>query len=73
MGKHKHFKFMGFLCISGEAEIHAIPKTWKNWISIVREKHGKTQTFQIYGFLKYFGEVEIHKIPKRWEKSISLV
>ena len=28
MGKHKHFKFMVFLNISDEAEIHAIPKTW---------------------------------------------
>ena len=27
MGKHKHFKFMGFLNISSEAEIHAVPKT----------------------------------------------
>ena len=25
LGKHKHFKFMGL----GEAEIHAIPKTWE--------------------------------------------
>ena len=55
MGKHKHFKFMSFLDISGEAEIHAIPKTWRKWISIVREEYGKTQTFQIYGFLKCFG------------------
>ena len=39
----------------GEVEIHTIPKTWGKWISIVREKYGKTQTFQIYGFLKYFG------------------
>ena len=54
MGKHKHFKFTGFLNISGEAETHAIPKTWVKWISIVREKYGKTQTFQSYGFLKYF-------------------
>ena len=29
MGKHKHFKFMGFLNISGEAEIHTIPKIWE--------------------------------------------
>ena len=27
MGKHKHFKFMGFLNISYEAEIHTIPRT----------------------------------------------
>ena len=46
MGKHKLFKFMGFLDISGEAEIHTIPKTWEKWIYIVREKYGKTQTFQ---------------------------
>ena len=48
MVKHKHFKFMGFLNISGEAEIHIIPKTWGKWISIVREKYGKTQTLQSY-------------------------
>ena len=29
MGKHKHFKFMVFLNISDEAEIHTIPKTWE--------------------------------------------
>ena len=29
MGKHNYFKFMGFLNISGEAEIHRIPKTWE--------------------------------------------
>ena len=46
---------MGFLNISGEAEIHAIPKTWGKWILIVREKYEKTQMFQSYGFLKYFG------------------
>ena len=54
MGKHKHLKVKGFLNVSYEAEIHAVPITWEKWISIVREKHGKTQTFQIYGFLKYF-------------------
>ena len=37
-----------------EAEIHAAPNTWENWISIVQEEYGKTQTFQIYGFVKYF-------------------
>ena len=29
MEKHKHFKFMGFLNILDEAEIHTIPRTWK--------------------------------------------
>ena len=41
MEKHKHFKFMGFLNILDEAEIHTIPRTWKKWISIIREKFGK--------------------------------
>ena len=54
MGKHKPFKFMGFLNMLGEAEIHTTPKRWEKCISIVRETHGK-QTFQTYGFLKYFG------------------
>ena len=51
MAKHKHFKSMGFLNISSEAEIHTIPKTWEEWIFVVREKHGKTQTFKFKGFL----------------------
>ena len=64
MGKHKLFKVKNFLNFSYEAEIHAVPKTWKKWISIVRERHGKTQTFQIYGFLKYVGLSKSIKIPK---------
>ena len=48
MGKHKHFKLMGFLNISYEAQIHTIPKTWGKWISIVQEKYGKTQDFPYY-------------------------
>ena len=55
MAKQKHFKVKGFLNFSFEAEIHAVSKTWEKWISIVREKYGKTQTFQIDGFLKYYG------------------
>ena len=81
MGKHKHFKFMRSLNISGEAEIHTIPKTWAKWISIVREKYGKTQTFQIYGFLKYFRssrnpynsqnmvKVDFHSTGKVWKNT----
>ena len=46
---------MGFSNILGDTEIYTIPKTWEKWVSIVREKYGKTKTFQIYGFLKYFG------------------
>ena len=39
---------MGFLNISGEAEIHTIPKIWEKWIYIVPEKYGKTQKFSIF-------------------------
>ena len=52
MGKHKHFKVKGFWNFLLEVEIHAVPNTWKKWISIVWEKYGKTQIFRIYGFLK---------------------
>ena len=55
MGRHKHLKIKGFLNVLYGVEIHAVPITWEKWISIIREKHGKTQAFQIYGFLKYFG------------------
>ena len=51
----KQSKVMGFSNILGEAEIHTIPKAWEKKISIVREKHGKTQTFHFYRFLKSFG------------------
>ena len=74
MGKHEHFKVKGFWIFLLEAEIHAVPNTWEKWISIIREKYGKTQAFQIYGFLKYFGyEAEIHTIPKTWEKWIPII
>ena len=48
MGKHKRFRFIGFLNILGEAEIHASPKIWEKWIYIVQEKYGKTQRFPIF-------------------------
>ena len=35
------------------------------FISIVREKHGKTQTFQIYVFLKKLKSVHLTKYRKR--------
>ena len=37
---------MDFLNISGEAEIHTIPKIREKWIPIVRRKYGKTQNLQ---------------------------
>ena len=80
MGKHKHFKFMGFLNIFDEAETHTIPKTWEKWIPIKREKYGKKKkTFQSNGFLKCFGwswnpynsqnmgKVNSHSKEKIWE------
>ena len=73
MGKHKHFKFMGFLNISDEAEIHTIPRTWEKWISIIREKYGKKQTFQSKGFSTILIKAEIHTIPKIWKKWIPIV
>ena len=46
MGKHKHFKALGFLHILCEALIHTIPKIWEKLIPIDRKKYGKTLTFQ---------------------------
>ena len=61
MGKREYSKVKGFLNSSRKVEIHAIPKTWDEWISILRignHKHSnadeKPQTFQSYGFLTYF-------------------
>ena len=74
----KNFKFLGFFNISGEAVIHIIPKIWEKRISIVQEKHRKTQKFHVYGFLKYFGwsknpyncrnmrKVNLHNKGKVW-------
>ena len=64
---------MDFTTILGKAEIHTIPKIWKKWISIVREKYGKTQTFQSMGFSNILGEAEIHMISKIQEKWIYVV
>ena len=72
---------MGFLHISLETEVHAVLKTWDEWIPIVREKYEKTQTFQNYGFLTYFmwrknpfnsqivGWVNSHITEKEWENT----
>ena len=44
----KHFKFIVFLNISGEAEIHTIPEILEKGIFLVRKKYGKTQRFSIF-------------------------
>ena len=64
---------MDFTTILGKAEIRTIPKIWKKWISIVREKYGKTQIFQSMGFSNILGEAEIHTISKIQEKWIYVV
>ena len=74
MEKHKHFKFMGFLNISDEAEIHTIPRTWEKWISIIQEKSmGKNKHSKVMGFSTILSEAEIHTIPKIWKKWIPIV
>ena len=84
MGKHEQVKAKGFWKFLLEAEIHAVPNTWEKWISIIREKYGKTQTFQIYGFLKNFGwsrnpynsqnmgKVNSHNTGKVWGKKANI-
>ena len=77
MGKNKHSKVMGFSNILGEAEIHAIPKTWEKWIYKEWEKYGKTHKFPIlFATLQgwwepmqflMFGNV---KIPIKWKYSV---
>ena len=67
MAKHKHFKFVGFLNIWGEAEIHTTPKTWKvdfrSKGKVWENKHSK-----VTGFSNILGGTKIHTIPKTWEK-----
>ena len=58
---------MGFLNISGEAEIHTNSKTWEKWIPIIREKYGKNKHSKVMGFTNILREAEIHTIPKIWE------
>ena len=77
MEKHKHFKFMGFLNISDEAEIHTIPRPWEKWISI----NTVNVWFQSNGFLHYFEwsrnpynsqnmeKVNFHSKRKIWENT----
>ena len=54
MEKCKHSKVKGFLNISRETRIHAVPKVWDEWIPIVRKKYGDKQIFQSYKIPKYF-------------------
>ena len=66
MGKHEHFKFMGFLNISGEAQIHTVPKIWEKLIPIIRESMGKKHS-KVMGFSNVLDEAEIHAVSKIWE------
>ena len=51
MEKHKHSNVKSSFHNLSRAEIHAIPKAWNEWISIVRQKYGKKQILQNYDFL----------------------
>ena len=74
MEKHKHFKFMSFLNILDEAEIHTIHRTWEKWISIMWEKYEKKNKYsKIMGFSNSLSEAEMHTIPKIWKKWIPIV
>ena len=61
MRKHKHFKFIGFLHISREAEIHTIPKWWNELIPILQNKYGETQTIpRFYSTLQILEKKDGH-------------
>ena len=47
MRKHKHFKFMGFVDISGVSEIHRNSETWENYVPIIRESMGKNKRSKV--------------------------
>ena len=64
---------IGFLRISCEVLIYAMPKTWKKWIHVVKKEYGKRKRFKVKGFLDFSLEAEIHAIPKIWEKWVSIV
>ena len=67
--------------ISRVIETHTNPKTWENWVLIVRETYEKTQKFQSYRTLSYFmrginpynfknmGNVNSHSKEKIWENT----
>ena len=79
MGKHKHLRFMGFLNVSGEAEIHKIPKIWEKRNPIRRQEHGKkTKHYEVTGFFGWswnpcnsrnIGKVNLLNTGKVWENT----
>ena len=71
--ENKHFKFMGFLNISGKAEIYTIPKIWEKWIPLIRVRYGENKHSKVTGFLKISGEAGIYTIPKIWEQWIYFI
>ena len=64
MRKDKHFKFIVFLNILGEAKTHAIPKAWVKWIFILQEKFWKTQTLQSYVSQIFWVKLKSIQFPK---------
>ena len=55
---------MGFLNVSGEAEIHTIPEIGKKWIPIMRVKYGKNKHSKVMGFSNILGKQKSTQFPK---------
>ena len=71
MKKHKHFKFMGFLNILDEAEIHTIPRTWEKWISIIREKYGKKTNIPKWWVSQLFWAKQKSIVREKYGKTLT--
>ena len=68
MGKHKYFKFMDFLNILDEAEIHMLPR-YLGKVNLLSP--GKVwENTEISHILRYLADLELmrtHAIPNVWE------
>ena len=68
MGKHKYFKFMDFLNILDEAEIHMLPR-YLGKVNLLSP--GKVwENTEISHILRYLADLELmrtHTIPNVWE------
>ena len=79
MRKPTHSKVMGFLNMSGEEEIHKIPKLWDEWVFMFGKSMGKDRDFPDSALLQRFrvskkpmqlpvlGNVQI---PIKWKYSV---
>ena len=73
MKKHKHFKFVGFLNILGETEIHTYNS--QNMGKVNSRNTGKVwENTEISHILHYLADLELmgtHAIPNAWERTNS--